>query len=88
MKFSVTVPVAIVFSVLLVCVFGSSLFLIHTGKAPASLLFVPVSAFLTGAVTYAVGLMQTPSGMKLVPLSSEESHEPKAPTPPHPPVAS
>jgi len=63
-------------------VLGLLAWLIHDGKAQASVLLAPLSSFVVGASTYFVGLMKRPPWMDDLPALIATIPPPSAPVPP------
>lgn len=62
-------------------VLGLLAWLIHDGKAQASVLLAPLSSFVVGASTYVVGLMKRPPWMDDVQITLGTLPPPSAPVP-------
>lgn len=67
------------FTMTLVC--GLLAWLIHDGKAQASVLLAPLSSFVVGASSYVVGLMKRPPWMEDGPITITTIPPPSVPMP-------
>lgn len=67
-ELKLTWPLVALICFTMTLVLGLLAWLIHDGKAQASVLLAPLSSFVVGASTYVVGLMKRPPWMDDIPI--------------------